>query len=387
LDRVPPERAKEVQWQSTSETITLTWQANTDCNIHRYNIYRSLCDYGSWVPCAMDSNDATVMQYIETSSKSGAAGTVGRTTRSNAEEATCGGPFVLVGYVDHRDGVSTFSFTDRTIPEGSPLCYAYVVSVEDSAGNQSVSMPLPDPVRDRVLCANLIDIVSPLPGHITGIVPAENAMTISAMTAPVQDLAGFYLYRRSDSAQPYVFMQARIYDVKSRSFITLDEKLPRQRDVPSICDVIPLGAFRDGMQVEFLDDSLVDKLPYWYKVIVVDRNGNESSLDSAVDVSSFTYGRRLQPRLRIQSIQQTPEGGSLRIAIDTAGSYKTISGYAVYRSNTENGEYQQIDMTRSDPFIIDSSARRGRKYWYKAMVIFDDATYSDLSPGVEGILP
>ena len=386
IDFVPPERVKELRTASTTSTITLNWPANTDCGVMRYNVYRALCDYGQWTPCPSPEDTDETTRYIEDIKKRRQA-TARNRSRQGADSGSCGGPFLLIGSVGHRDGVPSFSFVDETVPVESPLCYAYIVSAQDSAGNQSVSMPLPHPQLDRVVCANLIDVVSPSPGFITNLVPKDNQIIVQVMSPPAQDLAGFYLYRRSDSSSPFTFVEALMYSSSAGSFVATTQKLPVQHETPISCDLIPLGAMVEGAFTEFTQDSILDRRTQWYKVTVVDRNGNESSVDSTTDVGTFTYGRTIQPDLFIRDIQVSADGGHLLIYPAHTHTPKVIKNYALYRSDSENGLYQQIGATVMTNVPSDRSARRGRRYWYKFMVTFEDGTYSNLSPAKEGMLP
>ena len=384
-DDVPPQKVKSITSQSTSSEINIVWPANTDCAVMRYNIYRAYCDYGTWLPCPDETHEQEITSYIDVKSKQGGRGQRQR-RQTDVQAATCGGPFALIGSVEHKDGVQTLSFTDRTIPRQSPLCYAYIVSAVDSSGNQSVRLPIPDPVLDQVICANLIDVIPPHPAAINNLSLGDQRITVVASTPSQQDLAGFYVYRTADSTQPFQFIKAMYYDGQSGTYVPSDERLTRQ-DNPVSCDVIPLGTIGPYMQCSYVDEDVIDRTVYYYKVTTVDRNGNQSPLDSTGDIATFTYGRRVQSVLRINSVLPSTNGGNLEIDVDVQQQLKPVIGFALYRSTTEDGEYLQVGQTETFEPLPDYSARRGRPYWYRVMVIYADHTYSDLTPPVQGILP
>lgn len=385
-DIIPPERIKEFTTSSLNWYIDLNWRSNGDCGVKQFNIYRALCDFGKWYPCPSDGYENATSTYIGAITKSTASP---RTMLTGADSTTptCGGPFMLVGTVKHDERVSIYSFRDNTVPSGSPLCYAYMISVQDSSGNQSVAFPIPNPALDRVVCAALSDHTPPMAASITDVVIGDNSARIEVTTAPVQDLAGYHLYRRLDSTKSYEFRSALIYNTITGKFAQSATKHEGNSTTPVSCDVIPLDATRQLMRGAFDDDSLMDHTRYYYAVTTVDRHGNESSLQVAHDISTFTFGRSLLPEVRINSIQPSSDGGSLEVQMSTVGRGKNVARYVLYRATSEQGTYQQIGNAQTTGLVTDDSARRSRVYWYKAMVVFDDRTYSNLSAPVRGELP
>lgn len=390
-DRVPPQPVTGLSSESSSTTITLHWKRNIDCGIRQYNVYRALCDFGSWIPCPENETPQESIRYVDHITKTKPKATIRRDT-SNLP-VICGGPFVLIATVEHVDGTESYTYVDESIPRFSPLCYAYVISAVDTAGNQSVSFPIPNPSRDRIICANLIDVRAPMDGVINRLVVGENNIMITASTPAQQDVAGFYLYRamQTDSALTnYTFMQARYLDAGTGLYGSSVTRLPVNHDDPVSCDVIPQGKIGTHLQVDFSDSAAVDRVIYHYKVTVVDRNGNESRLDSAVDMSTFTYGRTIQTPVTITAVRPTPDGGSLEITVRVGNPIKPVRAIVVYRSTSRDGEYQQI-VPAQPAFIlntaVDRSARRGRTYWYRAMVVHSDFSYTDLCPPMQGVLP
>lgn len=292
---------------------------------------------------------------------------------------------MLIGSVDHTTSGLAMSYTDETVPEQSPLCYAYVVSVEDSSGNQSVSFPIPDPVQDIVICARLRDNTPPLAASVARFSHDENRIVVRALTVPVQDLKALHLYRTADTTRPYTFVQAMVLDNATMRFERSDTAYRNPSGFTS-CDYIPQRALVDGMTAEFLDDSVVPYVPYWYKVVSVDRDGNSSPLELAASMGTYTYGRK---DLDSAVVRVSPDntGNSLVITVSTAASPLRIVSYAVFRSLSEDGQYRQIGTESRTSTFIDRSVLRGVRYWYKGIVFFIDQRYTNLSQPVEGELP
>ena len=385
-DRVPPERVKQLACESLVRGIIVKWQNADDCPVQRFNVYRAFCDYGRWYPCPDETMSGRVVSYTDAMLKMpGQQRPVSK--QGDTSSPSCGGPFVLVGSMDYVEGQRAYRFPDTTIPEGSPVCYAYLVSAQDSAGNQSVQFPIPNPYTDSVVCAALADNTAPPPAIITDVVIGQNKATVHATTSVVQDLAGYYLYRTADTNTPYQFRHAMMYHSSSGAFVRYSERLTPDPYSTISCDVIPLDAIRKQLRVVFEDDSIQEGRQYWYSVSTVDRHGNESSYEQEANISTFTYGPALASAAVIEDVQATSDGGSIEVRIRADNPPKAILGYALYRAATANGAYQQIGNTQPDARIIDDSARRGRTYWYRAMIVFTDNTYSDLSPAVEGMLP
>ena len=386
-DVIPPVRVKGFRVEGAEGAIILSWQPNEDCDVYRYNIYRALCDYGTWKPCDEDSDSLTAGRYRQEREKSSGANRSRPNANSNStSQGNCGGPFTLIASVDHSEAETLMRFEDKTLPEDSPLCYAYVVAAQDSAGNQSVRFPVPDPIQDVVLCARLIDHKAPTPGSIARFSYDNNKIVVRARTVPVQDLMAFHLYRTTDTAAQYTFLQSKILDASSMQFIKSDRKYAPSASTGNICNLIPLGAMTSGMSVEFVDDSAVPYVKYWYKIATVDRDGNESAFSETSEVGTFTYGRQDLDSC-VVTVGPDASGNRLKVQISTSAPATSIVSYAVFRSTSIDGQFRQLGVESATPEIIDSSVLRGVTYWYRAIVFFADQRYTDLSAPVSGTLP
>jgi|GEM_PF-610557 len=384
-DITPPERVKNFRWMSNESLIKLQWQSNADCGVQRYNIYRSLCDYGSWNPCPDETDSSTVSRYRESRGKF-MRNNRSRMQRSAPSSQNCGGPFMLIGSVEHTASGIGMEFVDETVPEKSPLCYAYLVSAQDSSGNQSVQFPIPDPVEDVVLCANLVDKTAPPPASVARFSHEENRIVVRATTLPVQDLIGFHLYRTTDTNATYSFVKTMLLDLATMRLSERDQKYTYTESAPPSCELIPQGALVAGMNVEFIDDSVVPYVPYWYKVTTVDRSGNESLLGEAVNQATFTYGRKDLDSVSI-SVVPDATGNSLQINLSCATPPGDIYSYALFRASSRDGQYRQLGGESGSPTFIDTSVLRGVSYWYKGIVFLRDQRYTNLSSPAEGVLP
>jgi hypothetical protein len=141
-----------------------------------------------------------------------------------------------------------------------------------------------------------------------------------------------------------------------------------------------------GMSVEFVDDSAVPYVKYWYKIATVDRDGNESAFSETSEVGTFTYGRQDLDSC-VVTVGPDASGNRLKVQISTSAPATSIVSYAVFRSTSIDGQFRQLGVESATPEIIDSSVLRGVTYWYRAIVFFADQRYTDLSAPVSGTLP
>ena len=329
------------------DSIVVRWNiATNDCDTGMYLIYRSLCDFGR-----QDTNTT----------------------------------FSLVGQLSYTEAKSrangnNTSFGDHTIPAGSPICYAYVVKAQDLAQNISGSFPHPDNT-EIVVCQRLRDRTPPEPAIISGLFALDSAIQIDFIGAPLQDIAAYHIYRSDNETGPYVWQGGILVKIPP----TPNQPLTTVYDPPQQigCDIIPLVSNEYMSAGTFIDRNVEQKKIYWYKVLGVDKNGNESnSIDSAAAVSTFTFATKRDAAPKITSIDIVGNPCSFKLNMTPTYDPNTMLGYVIFRSDNpfnNVGPYYQIDNIVKGGSYTDNSITKNKGYWYKVAILNKDGSLTQLS--------
>ena len=223
----PPAIVTGTVAEGFDDFIRVKWNLNTDCGVDQYLIYRSLCDRGTGIPCRPTSP---------------AGGTIHLPDVSMNGKRDCGGPFVLVGVVSQSDAQSLGNpthFDDHSVPEGSPLCYAYVVKAQDHAQNISGTMPVPLSPPEIIVCEHLRDRTPPEPAIVAGLMARDSAIQVDYIGPPVQDIAAYHVYRsESGPSGPYTWVGGMTVVLPPGTGVRLH--VPYMAPVTVGCDSIPL---------------------------------------------------------------------------------------------------------------------------------------------------
>lgn len=328
--------------------IRLSWILNTEPDMDGYMIYRSLCHFGEWEPCQSKQDDER--------------------EKERELPKACSGPFVLVGTLSQMDALSLTTgplFEDRTVPSGSPLCYAYLIKAQDQAQNESGSWPVPDP-HETIVCQRLRDKTPPEPAIISGLFAQDTAVLVEWIGPPVQDIGAYHVYRGDRESGPYTWVGGATVETRTTTSAPLSAPF-----VPSLsgCVDIPLIARDDMSSGSFLDTKVRTKTIYWYKVVGVDQVGNEATLDDAVAVSTFTFTTVRPAAPTIVSVTLSEPACGLLVRWVPSFDSRHDAGYAIYRSRKVAGPYRQLgSMIRPNEYL-DTGVAAGIDYWYKVVRI------------------
>jgi hypothetical protein len=343
-DLTPPGPPQGTAAAGYEDHLTVTWQLNAEPDIDGYQIYRSLCDGGEWACLKFPP----------------------------AERGRCESAFVLLGYLSHADALADGPvYQDSSIPAGSPLCYAYLVKAVDLAQNLSGTMP-PDPTKETIVCQRLRDTTPPEPAVVTSLLARDDAILISWIGAPVQDIAAYHVFRAEAASGPYSFVGG--LTVETPPAVPQVLGAPYQAPTAVGCADVPLKVHTGMSEGSFLDASAQPKLTYFYQVRGIDLAGNESS--SGVAVSTFTFTSALPGAPAIGTIQEaSPVCG---IQLDWTPSFEPAKhqGFAVFRSLLANGSYRQIDTVVGANSYLDRAVTPGVIYWYKVALLQADGRLS-----------
>ena len=382
-DTTKPRDVKGTKATGFDDYIQVLWKPNTDCNIDQYLIYRAMCDYGDWLPCDTPRKANTPGMF-----NNNAGGL--NSNAANYEKKgpklpkDCGGPFVLVGTLTHSEAKSRASshgglayFDDHTVPAGSPICYAYLVKAQDLSGNISGTFPVPTRPQEIVVCERLRDRTPPPPGIIAGLFSRDSAIRIDFIGQPIQDIAAYHIYRSDSAHGTYTWVGGMTVEPPPM----VGHILTHPYHPPSLvgCDSIPLVSNPYMSAGTFIDHKVERKKIYWYKVLGIDQSGNESPIDSAVEMSTFTFASNREAPPTLSSISSVEGPCALHLSWTPMYDSTTMMGFVVFRSTNTNGPYFQLENIVKDNSFSDNSVARGTTYWYRISLMKSDGLMTQLS--------
>lgn len=397
-DTTRPDPVKGTAADGFDDYIRVMWDLSSDCDIDEYRIYRAHCNYGDWIPCPDSTYDGDALEIYKRYVQIHGDRTWDPKSASHYDPdgtpklpEDCGGPFVLIGTIPHTEAVDRKDaegvpyFDDETIPAGSPICYAYVVKAVDRSQNESGTMPLPDPVNEIIVCQRLRDRTPPGPAIISGLLARDSTVIVEWIGPPIQDIAAWHVYRSDRSwGGTWTWVGGRTVVPPPGTGAILTEPY---KPAPVVgCDSIPLVS-RDYMSAGSYPDVVDDHESLWYKVIGVDKDGNETPVDSAVALSTFTFTSARRPAPTITSVTPIDEPCALTVKWDPAFDSDSLVGFALFRCRQVNGDYYQIGSVIKENEYQDNTVARSTPYYYRVAMLRKDGSLSQLSPPVQGTVP
>jgi fibronectin type 3 domain-containing protein len=155
--------------------------------------------------------------------------------------------------------------------------------------------------------------------------------------------------------------------------------IPYTPAAPCDCDEIPLVA-HEGMNAgSYTDKGVEPKQIYYYKVLSVDQNGNESKLDEAIPYSTYTFKISGPAQPQIISVSSLADSCGLLLQWTPEYDGEEHLGYVVFRSSSQNGIYRQISPLIATSQYNDEDINKGVFYWYKVQSLDPDGRPSRLS--------
>jgi hypothetical protein len=395
-DITPPAIVKNVTAVGFEDSILVKWQLNTEPDIANYEIYRSLCHLGDWVECS-EKIDSACRAWItydpDIKDKQGKPGTDGQTggPRNPTLPCPCSGPFIFLGTITH-DSASraqargNFFFEDRTIPDGSPLCYAYWIKAKDSSDNRSGTWPLPNAAeRAQIVCQRLRDRTPPEAALISGLYAQADKIRVEWMGPPTQDTRAFHVYRATGT-NPSVEPNAASYVWVGGMTVELPPTLPVELTSPytaptlAACDKISVQATPWMSQGHFEDRHVDPKLTYWYKVVGIDYDGNETDKTRAAAISTFTFTGKTPDAPVLDVIAKQPDPCAVTLQWSPSFDPNVHAGFIIYRSSVPIGPFTPIVIcpVKGNSFV-DNNVVNGQTYYYRIGIMFKNGRLSNLT--------
>ncbi len=409
-DITPPGIVKNLATIGFEEYISVKWQPNSEPDIASYMVYRSLCHLGLWVPCNLKAECKDWMYYnpsaVNPNDKDAATSTNPDAAARDAAGATvnrktpcpCSGPFVFLGEIT-KDSVNraisngNFFFNDKTIPAGSPLCYAYWIKAKDSSDNTGGSWPLPSAAeRNEIKCERLRDRTPPEPALIAGLYAQAEQIRIEWIGPPTQDTRAYHVYR-AQGTDPKTEPAVAAYTWVGGMTVELPPTLPNVMSSPytppgiATCDKISVQATEWMSQGYFEDKTIQPKLTYWYKVVGIDYDGNETKLDKAAAISTFSFSRKVPAAPVIINISKQAEPCAVTLNWSPAYDASKHVGFIVYRRTSAAGPMiPVVTSPLTANTFTDTNVIKGQTYWYSVAVLMSNGRLSALS-AVQTITP
>jgi len=334
-DTTPPGPTEPDGADGFPDHIRVYWKPNSEPDLAGYQIYRGVCDRGL----------------------------IYRPGHKERLTGTC--DLALVGQVtlgeskDMLTHTGKIYFDDYSLPEGSPLCYAYWVRAYDVAQNLYQGIGGCPARREEYVCMRLLEKTPPPAPVITGMSARNDAVLLEWIASPVQDLHAFHVYRSDKEFEPPVFLACVLTDGT-----VLPAPWP---GLPPSCGDIPAEPDPLTVHGQYLDATAVPHQIYWYRVSALDWLGNESeasNLEKLPSSSTFTYTCDLPVTPVVQAMgSQAAPGCGLEVRWGPVFDPTVLEGFVVFRS-TAGGPYRQVSNVIAGNDFSDTSARRGVDYWY-----------------------
>jgi fibronectin type 3 domain-containing protein len=394
-DNKAPAITKNVSTKGLEKSIVVKWNPNTEPDIASYMIYRSLCHLGSWVECQPDDTCKTWQSYNpynEMKANPDEMPSITHVEKKPGLPCPCSGPFVFLGEIT-KDSVKraiesgNYFFEDRNVDPSSPLCYAYWIKAKDSSDNLSGSFPIPGTAeRKQIKCERLRDLTPPEKAIISGLYAQADMIKVEWIGPPTQDTRAYHVYR-AQGTKPSLEPTSDKYEWVGGMTVELPPVVPvtltKKYEPPAMttCDRISVQA-TPWMSAGFFEDKKIEpKLTYWYKVVGIDYDGNECSLDSAAAISTFTFSNRVPAAPVITAITKLGDPCIVKLTWSPVFNASLHKGFIVYRSISNAGPFiPVVTSPLTSNSFSDNNVVKGMTYWYKVGVLMANGQLSPLSP-------
>ena len=388
-DTTPPRIVTGVSGLGFPDHISLNWQLNTEPDMGAYMVYRSLCHLGAWVNC---TNLDTCATWYDNYNPNGGLTGPPTVDRRKSYPCPCSGSFVFLGTITQDSAkrakaAGNFMFSDHTIPAGSPLCYAYWIKAKDSSGNLSGAFPIPTPQEQaQIICVHLKDTTPPQPAVISSLNAIDGGIIVQWIGPPSQDIRAYHVYR-AVGTMPGQEPLATAFTWAGGMTVELPPKTPQVLTAPYVpphvlpCDSIPVQAMPWMSVGLFVDTHVAPKLTYWYKVVGIDYEGNQTPLSKAASVSTFTFALAPSAPPRLDTLEVVGQPCTVQISWSPAVDTAKQVGVIVYRSMTAAGPFNPIVTAPvKGSTFVDTHVMQGQTYYYEIAAMAKTGQITLLTP-------
>jgi fibronectin type 3 domain-containing protein len=394
-DVTAPAIVHTISTKGFEDYISIKWQLNTEPDIASYVIYRSLCHLGSWVECNPKDTCKTWSYYDPQKTVNEKEGESSperdRELRNRKLPCPCSGPFVFLGEITNDSAKKALNaghyfFDDKTIPKASPLCYAYWIKAKDSSDNISGTFPLPSSAeRLEIKCERLHDLTPPEPAIISGLFAQADQIRVEWIGPPTQDTRAYHVYR-AEGTDPATEPALSEYNWVGGMTIELPPAMPMILTSPyhapalATCDKISVQA-TPWMSEGYLEDKKINpKLTYWYRVVGIDYDGNETPLNKSAAISTFTFTKKIPDAPVIDVIAKQAEPCGVTLQWSPSFDATKHIGFMIFRSSTLTGPFIPILISpvKGNSFT-DMNVVNGQTYWYRLGILMKNGRLSELT--------
>jgi hypothetical protein len=131
----------------------------------------------------------------------------------------------------------------------------------------------------------------------------------------------------------------------------------------------------------FEDKNIQPKLTYWYKVVGIDYDGNETPLGRAAAISTFSFTRKIPDAPVIDEIVKQPDPCAVTLKWSPPFDPSKHVGFIVYRSTAAAGPFIPVVVSPlNGNSFTDMNVVKGQTYWYSIGALMLNGRLSTLSP-------
>lgn len=353
-DTSPPGPSNVTGADGYAEYITVWWNPNAEPDLAGYQIYRSTCDYGYFYQPLSEKEERFPCDFMLIDE-------------------------ILVKEADKRIAeTGRIYYQDYSVPEGSPICYAYWVRAFDMARNVYEGHDGCPVNPNEYTCQRLYEETPPPLPIISALKAKSNSVQIEWISSPVQDLRAFHVYRSKKEDETPIFIACVFTDGTIKS----DKWAGMKPD----CNDIPGDPDPTTIKTSYTDTKVDPNQVFWYRISALDWLGNESErgdLTKIPAISTFTYSKDLPGTPTVLPPSgSAPDGCGLIVRWQPTFDSTQIKGFIVFRSTSETGTYRQVSPIVQGNEFTDKSAIKGISYWYRVQAIDKSGKLSKPSTAV-----
>lgn len=201
-------------------------------------------------------------------------------------------------------------------------------------------------------------------------IECELTAPLVGKTAPAP-LPPIFIDIKTDLAGARLNWYSRPYSGSDRNQVTTGFQIHRK--AADETDFSPIAKV-DAKAVTYLDSDMRNGVSYSYALTAFNPDGVESELSSVLDAKVPQAVSNLKAA-----------AGNRKIQLGwTPNDSKIVEGYAIYRSDTQEGGYKSVGQVRgrSSHSFADSGLEDGSTYWYRVSAVLDGKTETPLSDAV-----